>query len=122
MKRERYAWVTIVPTVWLLVCTLTAGLEKVFSSTPSIGFVSHAWRFSDALSASKILAPAKTLEEMQRVVINDYVDATLAAVFVAVVVAIAVYGVISIWRALGTPGVTTVEVGSVGPLPEPGHA
>jgi carbon starvation protein len=122
MKRERYAWVTIVPTVWLLVCTLTAGLEKVFSLTPAIGFVSHAWRFSDALSAGKILTPAKTLEEMQRVIVNDYVDATLAAVFVAVVVAMAVYGVISIWRALGTPGVTTVEVGPVGALPEPGHA
>jgi carbon starvation protein len=122
MKRERYAWVTIVPTVWLLVCTLTAGLEKIFSSTPAIGFVSHAWRFSDALSAGKILAPAKTIEEMQRVIINDYVDATLAAVFVAVVVAMAVYGVISIWRSLGTPGVTTVEIGPAGALPEPGHA
>jgi carbon starvation protein len=122
MKRERYAWVTIVPTVWLLVCTLTAGLEKVFSSVPAIGFVSHAWRFSDALSAGKILAPAKTLEEMQRVIVNDYVDATLAALFVAVVLAMAVYGVIAIRRALGTPRVTTVEVGSVGAVPEPGHA
>ena len=33
MKRQRYAWVTIVPTVWLLICTLTAGLQKFF--TPS---------------------------------------------------------------------------------------
>jgi carbon starvation protein len=119
MKRERYAWVTIVPTVWLLVCTLTAGLQKVLSATPAIGFVSHAWHFSDALSAGEILAPAKTAEEMQRIIVNDYVDATLAAVFVAVVVAVAVYGVISIRRALGAPGVTTVEVGAV---PEPGHA
>jgi len=101
---------------------LTAGLEKIFSSTPAIGFVSHAWRFSDALSAGKILAPAKTAEEMHRIIVNDYVDATLAAVFVAVVVAVAVYGVISIWRALSTPGVTTAEVGSVGALAEPGHA
>src|SRR5947199_290876 len=31
MKRERYAWVTIVPTAWLVVCTVTAGLEKVLS-------------------------------------------------------------------------------------------
>ena len=29
MKRQRYAWVTIIPTLWLLVCTLTAGLQKV---------------------------------------------------------------------------------------------
>ena len=122
MKRERYAWVTIVPTAWLLVCTLTAGLEKVFSSTPAIGFVSHAWKFSDALSAGKILAPAKTVEEMQRVVVNDYVDATLAALFIAVVLAIAVYGVIGIWRALSTQRVTTIEVGSVDVVAEPGHA
>jgi carbon starvation protein len=122
MKRERYAWVTIVPTVWLLVCTLTAGLEKVFSATPAIGFVSHAWRFSDALSVGKILAPAKTVEEMQRVIVNDYVDATLAAVFIAVVVAMAIYGAIGIWRALGTQRVTTVEVGGVDAVAEPGHA
>ena len=122
MKRERYAWVTILPTVWLLVCTLTAGLEKVFSSTPAIGFVSHAWRFSDALSAGKILAPAKTVEEMQRVIVNDYVDATLAALFIAVVVAMAVYGVIGIRRALGTQRVTTVEVGGIDAVAEPGHA
>jgi carbon starvation protein len=122
MKRERYAWVTIVPTVWLLICTLTAGLEKVFSSVPAIGFVSHAWRFSDALSAGKVLAPAKSVEEMQRVIVNDYVDATLAALFVAVVLAMAVYGVIAIRRALGTPRVTTVEVGSIHAVPEPGHA
>ena len=30
MKRERLAWVTIVPTMWLVLCTVTAGLEKVF--------------------------------------------------------------------------------------------
>jgi carbon starvation protein len=122
MKRERYAWVTLVPTAWLLVCTLTAGLEKVFSSTPAIGFVSHAWRFSDALSTGKILAPAKTVEEMQRVIVNDYVDATLAALFIAVVLAMAVYGAIGIRRALGTQRVTTVEVGGVDAVAEPGHA
>jgi carbon starvation protein len=122
MKRERYAWVTIVPTIWLLVCTLTAGLEKVFSSTPAIGFVSHAWRFSEALSTGKILAPAKTVAEMQRVIVNDYVDATLAALFVAVVVAMTIYGIINIRRALSTQRVTTVEVGGIDTVAEPGHA
>ena len=111
MKRERYAWVTILPTAWLLVCTLTAGLQKVVSSVPAIGFVSHAWRFSEAAAAGKVLAPAKTLEEMHRVIFNDYVDATLSALFVAVVVAMAVYGLIGIRRALSNPKVTAVEVG-----------
>jgi carbon starvation protein len=111
MKRQRYAWVTITPTLWLLVCTLTAGLQKIFSAVPAIGFVAHAWRFSDSAAAGKILAPAKTMEEMHRVIFNDYVDATLAALFVAVVLAMTVYGLIAIRRALGDPKVTAIEIG-----------
>ncbi|MGO9545447.1 MAG: carbon starvation CstA family protein [Rhodomicrobium sp.] len=113
MKRERYAWVTLIPTAWLLVCTLTAGLQKVFSPLPSIGFLAQAHRFEDALAAGKILAPAKDLTEMHRVIFNNYLNATLAGLFVFVVVAIAFYGIIYIRRALGTPSVTAVEVGGL---------
>jgi carbon starvation protein len=120
MKRERYVWVTIIPTVWLLVCTLTAGLQKVFSSTPSIGFFAHAQKFEEAFSAGKVLAPAKTLEEMRRVIFNDYVDATLAGLFVAVVVAMTIYGLIALRRALGSPAITCVEVGGA-ELPGAAH-
>lgn len=28
MKRQRYAWVALVPTAWLLICTLTAGWRQ----------------------------------------------------------------------------------------------
>ena len=111
MKRQRYAWVTILPTVWLLVCTLTAGLQKVLHSSPAISFVAHAQRFSEAAAAGKVLAPAKTMEEMQRIIFNDHVDATLAIVFVAVVVATAVYGIIGIRRAISNPKPTAIEVG-----------
>ena len=117
MKRHRYAWVTIVPTAWLLVCTLTAGLQKVFHPTPSIGFLAHAQVFGDALASGKVIAPAKNATEMARIVFNDYVDATLAFLFVAVVVAMLVYGVISVLKAIGNPKVTAVEVGAV-----PAHA
>jgi carbon starvation protein CstA len=110
MKRQRYAWVTIVPATWLVICTVTAGLEKVFSSNPAVGFLAHAKRFGNAVASGQVLAPAKSLEEMSRVIFNDYVDATLAALFVAVVVSMVVYGVINIFRALGTPNVTAVEV------------
>ena len=117
MKRERYAWVTILPTVWLLICTLTAGIQKVFSADPRIGFLAHARKFEDALAAGQVVAPAKTLAEMQRVINNDYIDATLAALFVAVVIAIAISGVIALIRALGTPSITSMEVGEAGALP-----
>ena len=114
MKRQRYAWVTLVPTAWLLVCTLTAGLEKLFHPNPSIGFLAHAQVFGDALTAGKVIAPAKSIAEMGRIVLNDYVDATLTSLFVAVVLAMVVYGVISIRRAIGNPKSTAVEVGVVG--------
>ena len=111
MKRERYAWVTILPTVWLLVCTLTAGLQKIFSDNPMIGFLAHARKFEDALASGQVLAPAKTLAEMQRVINNDYVDATLAGLFVAVVVAMAIFGLIALVRAFGSPSITSAEIG-----------
>ena len=51
---------------------------------------------------------------MSRVIFNDYVDATLAALFVAVVVSMVVYGVINIRRALGAPTATATEVEFIG--------
>ena len=114
MKRQQFAWVTIVPALWLLVCTLTAGLEKVFHPAANIGFLAHARQFGDALTTGKILAPAKTVVEMQKIVFNDYVDSALAAIFVGVVLAMLIYGLIGIRKALSTPYVTAAEIGAVG--------
>jgi len=110
MKRERFAWVTIVPATWLVVCTLTAGLEKVFNPNPAVGFLAHASKLSTAIAAGQVLAPAHSLGEMGRLVFNDYIDATLAALFAAVVISMVVYGVINIRKALGTPKATAIEV------------
>src|SRR5438477_6070742 len=122
MKRERFALVTIAPATWLVVCTVTAGLEKVFSPDPNVGFVSHALKYGDAIAAGQLLAPAKTAAEMTRIVVNDYIDAALAAVFVLVVIATVIYGVTSIRRALATPQATAIEVGFAGPGAGGGHA
>src|SRR6202035_1166172 len=63
MKRQKVAWVTIVPVGWLVLCTLTAGLEKVLHANPTIGFLAHAQRFAAALADNKVLAPAKSLAD-----------------------------------------------------------
>jgi carbon starvation protein len=109
MKRERYAWVTLLPTAWLVLCTVTAGLQKLFHPDPGIGFLAHAAKFGAALDQGKVLAPAKTLEEMHRVVVNDRVDAALCALFIAVVLAMLVYGIDRARRALASPGATVLE-------------
>lgn len=93
MKRERYAWVTMVPAAWLLVCTLTAGWQKIFSADPKVGFLAHADKYADALAQGALLAPAKTPEAMSRIVFNDRLDAALCALFIGVVVSVLVYGV-----------------------------
>jgi carbon starvation protein len=91
MKRERFAWVTLVPTAWLLVTTLTAGVEKIFHSDPKIGFLALANRFSAAAAEGKLLAPAKSIEEMKRVAFNNYLDAVVCGLFVVLVIAMCFY-------------------------------
>jgi carbon starvation protein len=111
MKRQRYAAITIVPAAWLVVCTVTAGLQKVFDPNPAVGFLSHAAKFSQAVAAKTVLAPATTLAEMNRVIFNDYLDAALAALAVALVIVMIVYAFIDIAKALHTPKATTLEIG-----------
>jgi len=121
MKRQRYAWVTIIPSAWLVITTVTAGFQKVFSADPAVGFLSHASKFSEALAAGKILAPAKSAETMSRVIFNDYVDATLAALFVLVVLATVLFGYVSVRKALGSPKSTAAEA-DFGAAVGSGHA
>ncbi|WP_087690421.1 MULTISPECIES: carbon starvation CstA family protein [unclassified Pandoraea] len=99
LKRERFAWVTILPTVWLLACTLTAGWQKMFDPDPKVGFLAHAAKYQAALADGKLLAPAKSVAQMQQIVFNDYVDATLAGVFMFVVVAVVLFGLRTIMLA-----------------------
>ncbi|ROL80621.1 carbon starvation protein A [Pseudomonas protegens] len=91
MKRQRYIWVTLLPAVWLLICTTTAGFIKLFDANPAIGFLSLAKKYSDAMANGQILAPAKDITQMQHVIFNAYTNATLTALFLLVVFSILFY-------------------------------
>ena len=110
MKRERYAWVTGLPAAWVLICTLTAGWQKLFHENPAIGFLAHAERFGNAVAAGQVLAPAKSLAQMQRIVFNDYVNATVTTLLISLVVAMLAYGLVAVWRAYVDPRITAREV------------
>ena len=104
MKRERYAFVTLAPATLLVVVTLTAGWQKVFSSVPAVGFLAHARRYRQAAAEGQILAPAKTPDQMGQIVFNDMVDATMAFIFVALVISMIYFSVracIDAYRARG---------------------
>ncbi|SFU48225.1 carbon starvation CstA family protein [Alicyclobacillus macrosporangiidus] len=96
MGKARYSWVTIVPMVWLLVTTLGAGLMKVFSGDPKIGFYAHAALIQKSIDAGKVVAPMKDMGQMHEVVFNDHLDAIVTLVFVAVVVLV-VLAALRIW-------------------------
>src|SRR5437762_6258638 len=114
MKRERYVWVTMVPTAWLLVTTLTAGWQKIFSSDPQVGFLALAHRFSAAAAQGTLLAPAKSSAEMQRVAFNNYLDAVVCAIFVALVLAMCVYAAKISLQALRQAKPTAHEIPELG--------
>lgn len=79
--KARYAWVTLLPLAWLLVVTLTAGWQKVFSADPRLGFLSHA-----AATAAQVAAGTLDPSRGARLIFNDRLDAVVAALFMAVVV------------------------------------
>ncbi|WP_043197839.1 carbon starvation CstA family protein [Pseudomonas putida] len=93
MKRQRYIWVTLLPAVWLLICTTAAGLIKLFDPNPAVGFLALAKKYSTALDAGQVLAPAKDIGQMQHVIYNAYTNAGLTILFLLVVFSILFFAI-----------------------------
>ena len=112
MKRQRFAWVAMVPATWLLICTLTAGFQKLFHADVRVGFIAHARQYQAALDAGELLGPAKSVADMQHIIFNDYVNSALTAGFLFVVVVILGYSITACRKALANPLPTAVEIPS----------
>ena len=88
MKRQAYAWVALLPTSWLLICTLAAGWEKTFSDNPKLGFLAIANKFQAMIDSGTI--PAQYTEsQLAQLVFNNRLDAGLTIFFMGVVVVLA---------------------------------
>lgn len=109
MKKQKYVWVTILPTIFLFITSMTAGWQKIFHENPKIGFLAQANRFSDAIARNEILKPAKDIAEMQTIVFSNQINAMLCGFFmiVAFVMLFAAIGVIR--RALADPNPSVNE-------------
>src|SRR5260370_11477983 len=84
--KGRYAFVTLIPLLWLVAVTMTAGVEKIWSSMPNVGFLSHS-----VVLLAELASPATSAAraaEIGRLVLNDRIDAAMTLVFIATVVVI----------------------------------
>ncbi|MFZ1562086.1 MAG: carbon starvation CstA family protein, partial [Saprospiraceae bacterium] len=112
MKRGlfRWAWIPGVPMVWVLVVTMSASWQKIFSSNPAIGYWANHEAFNDARLAGKTsFGTAKTVEDMDKVIRNTVVQESLSVLF-AVLVAITVLAALTVcWRAWRQGGLPTSE-------------
>ncbi|EXE79333.1 carbon starvation CstA family protein [Acinetobacter sp. 1566109] len=118
MKKEKYVWVTIIPTIFLFVTCMTAGWQKIFHENPKIGFLAQAHKFSNAIARGEIIKPAKTIAEMQNIVMSNQINAALCGFFmiVSIVMIIASIGIVR--RALASPKPTVNEAPAVYADPE----
>ena len=86
MNKARYAWVTILPMLWLVMATQTAGYQKIFHSDPRIGFLAEADRLSDLIEAGRV--PADQIATVQRQIFNNRLDAVVTGLFALMVLVI----------------------------------
>ena len=73
MHGARRMWITLLPMTWLITVTFTAAIEKIFSASPRIGF----------------LSAAKTATN-PTIIFNNQLDAVLCGVFLVLVTTILV--------------------------------
>jgi carbon starvation protein len=85
-------------------------VQKIFDSDPKIGFLALARKFSDAAAQGTVLAPAKSIAEMQRVAFNNYLDAVVCGFFVVLVVAMCIFAVKICLQALKAANPTAQEI------------
>jgi carbon starvation protein len=109
MGKARYAWMTLLPLAWLACATLSAGWLKIFASEPRLGFLSHARLLRGQIASGQLPAGAGDLGAARQLIFNDYLNAAVAAVFMAAVVVVIVASAREWWLVLSRrkPAVST---------------
>lgn len=95
--KARYAFVTLIPMGWLVAVTISAGVLKVWSAMPNVGFLAHVEALRAELAAPALSAARAA--EINRLIFNDRADALMTLIFI-VLVAVIIADSARVW--LGT--------------------
>ncbi|MGG4606899.1 carbon starvation CstA family protein [Providencia sp. Me31A] len=120
MKRSKYILVTVLPAVWLLICTTWALGLKLFSDNPQLeGFLYLAKSYKDKIAAGGAELTAQEITNMNHIIINNYTNAGLSILFLVVVYGIIFFGIRVAMKANKIPERTDKETPYV-PVPKEG--
>ncbi|MFC3908888.1 carbon starvation CstA family protein [Legionella dresdenensis] len=112
-NKLKYAWVTGLPLLWLLIITTTAAWEKVTSDDIRIGFLAAANDLSGKLAVG-MLSPEKSSIASQ-LIFNLKLDACLTIAFIALLWMIVFdmlrISALHIWRSYNLPTVSSCRAG-----------
>jgi carbon starvation protein len=92
MGRTRWIWVTLLPMAWIVIVTMTASYQKIFSADPRLGFLSYASVLAAQIAAGNV--PAAKLMDTQRLIFNQRLDAGVTIVLALMVLVLIVEALI----------------------------
>jgi len=93
MGKARYAWVTLMPLVWLVAVTFTGSWQKIFDPNPRIGFLLHA----------RQLAEGPATAATGRLIFNDRMDAAVTGVLITMIAVILIESAV-LWARVFSGG------------------
>ena len=106
-RHPAFMLITLVPLIWLLAVTMTAGMEKMFHSDPRIGFLAQARVLDEKLPAlqsavavaasahdAEVVAQAQKAVKANRTLhFNNVLDAVVTGIFLTLAAVIVVISV-----------------------------
>ena len=89
----KFAWITAIPLVWLMIVTTSAAYQKIFSEDIRIGFLSAANSMTEKISNGYI--PDYGIDVAQKLIFNLKLDAGIT-IFLVIILWIVIIDVIRI--------------------------
>ena len=83
MGKLKWIWVTLLPMAWLIIITMTASYQKIFSTNARIGFLAQANALAAKIATGDVAA-AKMVET-QRNIFNLRLDAAVTAILAVMI-------------------------------------
>lgn len=96
----KFLWIVALPMAFAAVVTITASYQKIFSSTPAVGYFANNAAFSKALAEGQTsFGSAKTVPAMEAVIRNTAIQGWLSVIFVVLSIIVITTALIATYKA-----------------------